>query len=77
MFCREEKVKARILRIFKIWEQRGVYGEEFIADLSGLISASPIGQKLNQDPQDFQVFCQMSFFFFVNCIFYTACVLNK
>lgn len=51
---REEKVKARILRIFKIWEQRGVYGEEFIADLSGLISASPIGQKLNQDPQDFQ-----------------------
>ncbi|GLV40097.1 uncharacterized protein CBL_03755 [Carabus blaptoides fortunei] len=51
---REEKVKTRILRIFKIWEQRGIYGEEFITDLSGLISASPALRKLDQDPQDFQ-----------------------
>ena len=38
---RDEKVKHRILRIFKIWDQRQVYDEEFLADLSGLISAVP------------------------------------
>lgn len=38
---RDEKVKHRILRIFKIWDQRQVYDEEFLADLSGLISAAP------------------------------------
>ncbi|XP_012276168.1 uncharacterized protein LOC105697431 isoform X2 [Orussus abietinus] len=45
---RDEKVKHRILRIFKIWDQRQVYDEEFLADLSGLISAAP---KKKQDPQ--------------------------
>ena len=38
---RDEKVKHRILRIFKIWDQRQVYDEEFLTDLSGLISAAP------------------------------------
>lgn len=51
----DEKVKHKILRIFKIWEQRGVYGEEFITDLSGLISATPTARK-SDDPQEFQVF---------------------
>ncbi|XP_015119557.1 serine/arginine repetitive matrix protein 1 [Diachasma alloeum] len=45
---RDEKVKHRILRIFKIWEQRQVYDEEFLTDLSGLISAAP---KKKIDPQ--------------------------
>ncbi|XP_066590062.1 uncharacterized protein [Prorops nasuta] len=45
---RDEKVKHRILRIFKIWDQRQVYDEEFLADLSGLISAAP---KKKPDPQ--------------------------
>ena len=45
---RDEKVKHRILRIFKIWDQRQVYDEEFLADLSGLISAAP---KKKLDPQ--------------------------
>ncbi|XP_017885983.1 uncharacterized protein LOC108628512 isoform X2 [Ceratina calcarata] len=45
---RDEKVKHRILRIFKIWDQRQVYDEEFLADLSGLISAAP---KKKMDPQ--------------------------
>lgn len=45
---RDEKVKHRILRIFKIWDQRQVYDEEFLADLSGLLSAAP---KKKPDPQ--------------------------
>ncbi|CAK9829079.1 Regulation of nuclear pre-mRNA domain-containing protein 2, partial [Anthophora retusa] len=45
---RDEKVKHRILRIFKIWDQRQVYDEEFLADLSGLISAAP---KKKLEPQ--------------------------
>ncbi|KAL7303317.1 hypothetical protein TKK_0004507 [Trichogramma kaykai] len=48
---RDEKVKHRILRIFKIWDQRGVYDEEFLADLSGLISAAP---KKKVEPQPVQ-----------------------
>lgn len=50
----DEKIKHRILRIFKIWEQRGIYGEEFITDLSGLISVTPTARK-SDDPQEFQV----------------------
>ncbi|XP_071557092.1 uncharacterized protein [Temnothorax nylanderi] len=46
---RDEKVKHRILRIFKIWDQRQVYDEEFLADLSGLISAAP-KKKLDPPP---------------------------
>jgi len=46
---RDEKVKHRILRIFKIWDQRQVYDEEFLADLSGLISAAP-KKKLEPPP---------------------------
>lgn len=53
---RDEKVKHRILRIFKIWDQRHVYDEEFLADLSGLISAAP-KKKVEpqiQQPEEFQ-----------------------
>jgi len=35
---RDDKVKEKVLRIFRIWEQREVYSEEFIADLTGLLS---------------------------------------
>lgn len=34
---RDDKVKEKISRIFKIWEQREIYGEDFIADLHGLL----------------------------------------
>nr|CAD7431088.1 unnamed protein product [Timema monikensis] len=37
---RIEKVKHRILRIFKIWGERGVYDEAFITDLTGLLSTA-------------------------------------
>ncbi|KAK2576925.1 hypothetical protein KPH14_005544 [Odynerus spinipes] len=54
---RDEKVKHRILRIFKIWDQRQVYDEEFLADLSGLISAAPKKKVDTQPataPEEFQ-----------------------
>ncbi|KAL0278276.1 UNVERIFIED_CONTAM: hypothetical protein PYX00_000133 [Menopon gallinae] len=37
---RDDKVKSRIMRIFKIWDERGVYDEAFIADLCGLLSTN-------------------------------------
>lgn len=66
---RDEKVKQRILRIFKIWEERGIYDEAFIADLSGLIAASSKRKsEASDDPADFQV-CVFSFYSFLNCNF--------
>ncbi|XP_059056289.1 uncharacterized protein LOC131850135 [Achroia grisella] len=50
---RDEKVRTKILRIFKIWEQRGVYDDEFLSDLTGLLSAGAI-KKTDDDPLDFQ-----------------------
>lgn len=50
---REDKVKNKILRIFKIWEQRTIYSEDFLADLCGLLSASTIPQKPDAS-QEFQ-----------------------
>ncbi|EDW03393.1 uncharacterized protein LOC6562345 isoform X2 [Drosophila grimshawi] len=38
---RDERVKGKILRIFKIWEQREIYNEEFLSDLSGLLNIAP------------------------------------
>ncbi|CAG9820424.1 unnamed protein product [Phaedon cochleariae] len=50
---RDEKVKHKVLRIFKIWEQRNVYNEEFISDLCGLLSILPNSQK-SEEPNEFQ-----------------------
>lgn len=56
---RDDKVKNRIHRIFKIWEERGVYDEAFISDLCGLLTttvkkkAEPVEH--TSDPADFQV----------------------
>ncbi|XP_071444475.1 uncharacterized protein [Hetaerina americana] len=41
---RDNKVKQNILRIFNIWDERGVYDEAFISDLTGLLSTSTKGQ---------------------------------
>ncbi|KPU73081.1 uncharacterized protein Dana_GF15060, isoform B [Drosophila ananassae] len=38
---RDERVKDKILRIFKIWEQREIYNEEYLSDLSGLLNIAP------------------------------------
>ncbi|XP_026748495.2 serine/threonine-protein kinase pakG isoform X2 [Galleria mellonella] len=50
---RDEKVRTKILRIFKIWEQRGVYDDEFLSDLTGLLSAGAI-KKTDDDALEFQ-----------------------
>lgn len=34
-------MKQKIDRIFKIWAQRGVYDEEFLSDLQGLLNINP------------------------------------
>lgn len=39
---RDDKVKEKISRIFKIWETREIYSEEFIADLNGLLSINTV-----------------------------------
>ncbi|GBP43336.1 Regulation of nuclear pre-mRNA domain-containing protein 2 [Eumeta japonica] len=51
---RDEKVRHKILRIFKIWEQRSVYDEEFLSDLTGLLSAGAIKKSADDDSIDFQ-----------------------
>lgn len=43
-------MKEKILRIFKIWGERGVYDESFIADLSGLMSL-PSKKKVQPPPE--------------------------
>lgn len=35
---RDDKVKEKISRIFKIWQQREIYSEDFITDLHGLLT---------------------------------------
>ncbi|XP_069682453.1 uncharacterized protein [Periplaneta americana] len=53
---REEKVKNRVQRIFKIWDERGIYDEAFIADLSGLLTTTtkkPANDTVH-DTSDFQ-----------------------
>ncbi|XP_046662912.1 uncharacterized protein LOC124355802 [Homalodisca vitripennis] len=51
---RDDKVKNKILRLFKIWDERSIYDEAFLVDLSGLLSSRKPAQS-NQDAQDFQV----------------------
>ncbi|XP_004521819.1 regulation of nuclear pre-mRNA domain-containing protein 2 [Ceratitis capitata] len=51
---RDEKVKGKILRIFSIWEQREIYNEEYLSDLSGLLNINPPKktQSVVADPSD-------------------------
>ncbi|KAG8222834.1 hypothetical protein J437_LFUL010346 [Ladona fulva] len=53
---RDNKVKQSILRIFKIWDERGIYDETFISDLTGLLTTSTKGQSSEQSQPlpDFQ-----------------------
>lgn len=52
---RDEKVKQKIERIFRIWEQRSVYNEEFLADLHGLLSINPTKKPQPNENDDEQV----------------------
>lgn len=50
----DEKVKHKIERIFRIWEQRGIYNEEFLSDLHGLLSINPAKKPQPNDNDDEQ-----------------------
>ena len=39
VYIREEKVRNRVLRIFKIWEERDVYSNSFVDELSVLLDS--------------------------------------
>lgn len=54
-FCRDEKVKNKIIRIFNIWEQRGIYNDEFLADLHDLLSINPTKKQQPVESDDEQV----------------------
>lgn len=55
-------MKHRILRIFRIWEERQIYDEEFLTDLTGLLSVTAGKQAPDFDPNDFQVICTIKIF---------------
>lgn len=50
----DDKVKPKIERIFNIWEQRGIYNEEFISDLNDLLSINPAKKPHLTDADDEQ-----------------------
>ena len=57
----DPKVKAKVARIFKIWEERSIYNEDFLSDLNGLLNTVTATKRLSadnkpepQDPDDFQ-----------------------
>lgn len=43
----DERIKAKILRVFKIWEQRSVYNEEFLTGLYDLLKIAQTPKKLS------------------------------
>lgn len=53
-FYSDEKVKNKIIRIFNIWEQRGIYNDEFLADLHDLLSINPTKKQQPVESDDEQ-----------------------
>lgn len=53
---RDDKVKHKISRIFKIWEQRHVFAHEYLSDLKGLLNVAPpkSAQKIETSSDEFQ-----------------------
>lgn len=45
----DPKVKQKIARIFKIWEERAIYNEEFLSDLNGLLNTVTAAKRLSAD----------------------------
>lgn len=39
-YSRDDKVKGKILRLFKIWNERSIYDEVFLSDLCGLLTTT-------------------------------------
>lgn len=47
---RDDKVKEKISRIFKIWQQREIYSEDFITDLHGLLIINALKKSSTNTP---------------------------
>ncbi|XP_026821927.1 regulation of nuclear pre-mRNA domain-containing protein 2 isoform X3 [Rhopalosiphum maidis] len=54
-YVRDEKIQSKILRIIKIWEERGVYDDSYLADLTGLLTTPIQKLKLADPVQEFQI----------------------
>lgn len=52
---RDEKIQSKISRIIKIWEERVVYDDNYLSDLTGLLTTPIQKLKLADPVQDFQV----------------------
>lgn len=52
---RDESIQSKISRIIKIWKERGVYGNSYLADLTGLLRKPIQKLKLADPAQDCQV----------------------
>lgn len=66
-------MKHKILRLLKIWDERNIYDETFLADLSGLLTAHT--KKSNQLStaeliQEFQVCNDLCEIMLLKCILY-------
>lgn len=47
-------MKHKVIRIFNIWEQRGIYNDEFLSDLHDLLSINPTKKQQPVDSDDEQ-----------------------
>lgn len=54
-YVRDEKIQSKISRIIKIWEERGVYDDSYLADLTGLLTTPIQKLKLADPVQEFQI----------------------
>ncbi|XP_050520069.1 uncharacterized protein LOC126893693 isoform X2 [Daktulosphaira vitifoliae] len=54
-YVRDEKIQGKILRIIKIWKERGVYDDSYLADLTGLLTTPIQKLKLADPVQEFQI----------------------
>lgn len=54
-YFRDEKIQSKISRIIKIWEERAVYDDSYLADLTGLLTTPIQKLKLADPVQEFQV----------------------
>lgn len=52
---RDDKIQAKISRIIKIWEERTVYDDSYLTDLTGLLTTPIQKLKLSDPVQEFQV----------------------
>uniref|UniRef100_A0A8D8XC06 Regulation of nuclear pre-mRNA domain-containing protein 2 n=1 Tax=Cacopsylla melanoneura TaxID=428564 RepID=A0A8D8XC06_9HEMI len=50
---RDDKVKQKILRLFKIWNERSIYDEVFLSDLCGLLTTTT-KKNANAENNEFQ-----------------------